>query len=499
MKQKRKYEVKKLNKKTKKNIFLLIIFILLIIIFDCVLDYLEKKDDVVVTSQYSNIQEILEKYGCTYIKETKSKDDNFYKDIYLNFKFDTFEENKSQQRYYTNLIGDVGILLENNFRLIDESRKLNIEVYKNEDLYAYVINGDNDYFTNMESKKTLENYSKDEETQININSQIVLDLINNNWDYKNISFGEKETIFNDYEVYFDEGIEVRKISKKVYNITYNTKYNASVVNNIIPGTKLEEIISKLGTPTYGTSNSKVIGYKGKEIYVFFSEDEISIYRNEKTDTKDFEDILQKYANKQMNLKEFINELTYVWDDYSQYIYNESFIKLVYPLKGIQIYMQGDSSKNIEVYNNYSNIESIKKLIEEEKIKGKLDQNLLYLSEQDRVGKKNELLYLCQLQGEKNNIKSQSNLFAFYINKNNINIISKENNNPNITVQEDVNTAFWYTDTSLIYSIKGKGIYLYDLNKYTKTTLLEGKEDYTFENYENNILTYDKTKKITIMD
>ena len=91
------------------------------------------------------------------------------------------------------------------------------------------------------------------------------------------------------------------------------------------------------------------------------------------------------------------------------------------------------------------------------------------------------------------------MFAFYIDKNNNNIISKGNNNPNITVQDDVNTAFWYTDTSLIYSIKGKGIYLYDLNDYTRKVLLEGKEDYTFVSYENNILTYDKTKKITIMD
>lgn len=496
MKQKKKY--KKLNKDAKKYIITALIFIFIIIILSLILNYLENKSSKNTNiSDYSNIQEILEKFGCTYIKQTKSKDKNYELDIYLKFKYNTFEENESQERYYNILIGNIGRFLNENFRLIDESRNLNIEVVKVEDSYGYIINGDSDYFINQSSKVLLKNYTQEEITTLQINSPIISNLVNSNWNYNNIDFGTKDSKFEEYEIYFDEGVEVRKISQKIYNIIFNTKYSKNVINNIVPGTSFEEIISKLGTPTYGTSESKIIGYKGNDFYVFFSEDEISIYRNEEIDTKEFEELVEKYTNQQIELKEFINELTYLWDDYSEYTYSEDYIKLVYPTKGVQIFKSDNNSKNIQIYNNYSNIEGIQKLINESKIKGRLDENLVYTVEIDRKAKKNDLLYLCDLQAENRPITRKSNLYSYYISQNKINFISKDVNRPNTTLLDNINSSFWYTDTLFIYSIKGKGIYLYDLNTYTKSTLLNGNENYTFEKYENNILTYDENKTIEI--
>ena len=497
MKQKRKSKIKKLDKNTKKIITLSIVFIFIIIVLNSVLNYLEKEKVQVNNSEYSNIQEILQKYGCTYIKENKSDDKDFYLDIYLKFKFDTFEKNESQERYYKNVIGNLGLFLNESFRLIDESRNLTIDVVKSEGLYGYRINGDDDYFANQLSKMTLKNYLQEENTAINVNSQVLSNLINNNWNYNNIDFGTKDSTFEKYEIYFEEGIEVRKISQKIYNIIFNNKYTSEVVNNLAPQATFEEVVNKLGNPTYGTTEDLVIGYKGKNMYIFFSENEISIYPNEKVDVTDFEILVEKYANNEIELKEFMNELTYIWDDYSEYVYDQNFINIVYPIKGVKINMNNDSSKNIQIYNNYSKLDNIKNLINDGKITGKLDENLVYLEEINRSARNFDLDYLCYLQLDNSSIKKESSLFGYYIENGKINFVSKDSNRPNITVADDINTGFWYTDTIFVYSIKNNGIYAYNLDNHTKMVLLTGKEEYTFKSFENNILTYDENKIIEI--
>lgn len=500
MKQKKKYKKTKLKKETKRFILILIVLIAIIIILNGVKKSLEEKSYLeknTYNSEYSSIKEILENYGCTYIKEVKSKDKNFSSDIYLKFKYNTFEENESKERFYKNVIGNIVKFLNNNFRLIDEAKNLTIEVFKNGNMYGYVINGDDDYFANIKSENSLKNYTEDKISAVQINSSILSELIKDNWNASNIQFGTKDSIFENYEIYFDEGIEVRKISKKVYNIIFNNKYNSNVVNDIKPGTSINEIVSKIGNPTFGSKEEKIIGYKTKDLYIFFLENEISIYRNEQVDTKEFEGLVEKYANKEIEIKKFMNELTYIWEDYSEYNYSENFIDLVYPLKGVKINMNNDSSKNIQIYNNYPNIDGIEKLIKENKITGRLDENLVYIEEISRMAKKDELLYTCDLYKEGNSISIESNLYGYYIDNNKINFVSKDGTNPNITISDDINTGFWYKDTIFIYSIKNKGIFLYDLNNKSKTTLLKGEEEYTFEKYENNILTYDKGKTIQI--
>lgn len=500
MNKRKKYKRIKLNKDTKKLILVSLILIVIIILLSCVEKILENKNDSINSQniiEYSSIEEILEKYGCTYIKETKSKKDNFYLDIYMKFKYDTFEKNESQERHYDNVIRVLAAFLNNNFRLIDESRSLEIEAYKGENSYKYIINGDDDYFANQRSKNTLKNYNEENISTLQINSNILLELIKNDWNDSNINFGSKDSIFENYDIYFDEGIEVREISKKVYNIIFNNKCDLDIVNNIKPGTAISEIISKLGNPTFGTKEERLIGYKAKEFYIFFSENEISIYRNEKVDMTKFENLVKKYANNEIELKKFMNELTYLWNDYSKYDYNERFIDISYPLKGVSIQMDYDNSKNIQIYNNYANLEGVKELIEKNKITGKLDQNLVYLEEIDRIAKKEQLLYICSMQLEYSKIKKESNLYAYYIENSEIVFVSKDGNNPNISISDNINTGFWYEDTKFIYSVKGKGIFLYDVINQTKTMLLKGTEEYTFESYENNVLTYDKDKMIQI--
>ena len=498
---------KELNKKSKKIIMLIIAILIGILIINSIINILERLSNnkeenqgILNSNDFNNIEDVLNYYGCKLIKEVKSKDTNFSKDIYVEFKYNTFEGEESKKKFYENVISNIIKVEKNNYRLIDESKKLLIEVKKYTNSngttnYYYIINGEENYFVNQESRLSLKNYKKVSTINLQINSNILNNLIQNKW--QPINFGTKESNFEKYDIYFDEGIKVRKISEKVYNVIFTIKNEEEIVNGIKVGTTFEEIIKKLGKPIFGTQEENVIGYKNEDIYIFFSEEEISIYRNEEYNTQQFEKLLNKYINKEIDVKEFMNELTYLWKDYSSYTYDSNYINISYPLKGIKIEMQSDTSKGIEIYNNYQNISEIEEYINTNKITGKFEYDLVYLEEVARKNSDSEHLYLTSTQQEYNLIPSESNLYGYYIKGNQVNFISKDKTRPNETLNESINTSFWYTDTKYIYSIKNKGIYLYDLNNKTKTIIAEGNEEYTFEKYENDILTYDEGKTIQI--
>ena len=82
---------------------------------------------------------------------------------------------------------------------------------------------------------------------MNINSQELQNLINNSWISSRVVFGSKDGRYNKYDIYFDEGIEVRTVSKKVYNIVFTEKYKKEVVAGIKVGASLDAIKERFGT------------------------------------------------------------------------------------------------------------------------------------------------------------------------------------------------------------------------------------------------------------
>lgn len=493
--------------KNKKTIILIVIIIILLII-EIVLS-IQKKDSTVIEGSYlekfESVKQIIEYYESEFIAEKNSKDINYYKDIYVDFKYNTFEQEESKQRFYENIIGNVYQFISSNYRLIDEEKDLTIEVIGdiNSDRlsYYYLINGQENYFENEESRLSLINYEEDKKTKLEMNSEIIKQLVENKWN-ANINFGTKESTFENYDIYFDEGIEVRKISGKVFNIVFTNKYLNEIVNGIKVGETNANIIRKLGNPTYGNEESTVIGYQSEDMYIFFSNSEISIYRNEKYDTKEFEKLLSKYIEKEMDIKEFMNELTYVWDDYSKYAYDSNYIQIRYPLKGLEINMTSDSSKGVKIFNNYSKTEKIIKAIKDGKITAKFEENLVYIDEKDRQAIKDGYLYLCDMAKQEREMKNKqigkdSKKYSYYTTQNEINFISIDKENPNETISEQVNTGFWYNDNIFVYSVIDKGIYSYDLVTKVKSTLLEGNEKFTFDSYDNNVIRYDDGKQIQI--
>lgn len=499
MKQKRRYKTK--IKKINKKIMLLIILLLIIIIMNVIIESLEKKEELQKQSisEYSSIQDILEKHGCNYIKETKSEKESFSLDVYLEFQYNTFEKNKSNQRYYENIINILSNFIQDDFRLVDSSKDITIEVVSSQktNTYSYTINGIESYFEKENTKIEMRQYSKYKNTNFEINSNILKELINNNWNKNTIDFGSKDSTFNGYDIYFEEGIEAKTISKKVYNIVFTNKYTNKVINGIEPKAEFEEIIAKLGEPTFKGINDSYIGYKNDNMYVFFTKDTISIIRNETQDVEEFETLLNKYINKEIDLKDFMNELTYLWDDYEEYVYDANHIYLNYPLKGIKIEMNEESTLGIKIYNNANITENMFKLIENRKITGILTEDLVNQTMENSLTTISDYKYKASLELKENQTYNSA-LYYSIIENNKILFISKNEENVNRELKENVSQGFFINDNMYIYSIENQGIYVFNILTNEKQTLITGREKFNLEKFENGILTYDN-KNVKIME
>ena len=104
---------------------------------------------------------------------------------------------------------------------------------------------------------------------INSNVEVLNYLIENDWT-TDANFGTRETIFKNYNICFDEGISYRKIGSKIYNVIFTENYLEPVINNIRVGVSLEDVKQSLGKPAFEDKELQIIGYKGKDIYVFFT-------------------------------------------------------------------------------------------------------------------------------------------------------------------------------------------------------------------------------------
>ncbi len=498
-----------------------IIFILVIILTN--LSYRKKKEKQINDNisgisagmGFESVEAIIKYYGGTYISEKTSKDKNFYKDIYAKLKYDTFDDGKSQEFYYKSMLDSLSSFIQRSYRLIDDEKELTIEAKANIDDngnmgFLYIINGIDDYFTKQKSKLSYQNRSEEKNTNFNINSNEILTAIQNDWKKGSVSFGTKDSDFDKYEIYFDEGYEVRYISGKIYNINFTKKYGREVVNGIVPGMNFEEIIKTLGTPTYGMDEEGLIGYKNDKMYVFFTEDKIHIFRNEKTNLKDFEELLGKYIEKEIDIKEFMNKLTYMWDDYAEYDYTESSIYLSYPIKGIIIDMDRDSSLGIQIYSNCNLTEKLIDYIENDKITAKMEENALQVQTKKELDTMNNYKYIGMLSAtrdetfegeneEENRSELYSGLFLFYaerseeLTRKNIKLISQVEDYPNRELNEVINEAMFASDNMLIYSIQNKGIYVMNVTTGEIFTIVEGKDRFEIKSFENNVLQYDNNQ------
>jgi len=363
-----------------------LVFILIILLM--LLNIVEKEisqKPINVLGVFDTVEEVIEYYDCKYIRESKSKTDGFSIDIMLVFKEPLYTNDESNEKFFNDIIyGVARVLNYRSFILIDSQNNIEIKVTNaNNKIQTITINEIEDYFTYMDSQIGLKNYKKIKETEIVINSPELITAINNNWK-GDISFGTREKIVNNYYIYF-EGIETRRIDSKIYNIVFTEKYVDAVANGLIVGMDFEIIKNKLGTPSFESSDKKVIGYKCSDIYIFFGKDYISVYRKEKCNYREFLELVDEFLNDEKDLLDFMNDLTYLWPDYSEYTYSDTYFFISYPLKGVDIKFNYENTNGIIIYNNFEMEQStISNYLEHTEFISKLQVDNVFEAEMRRI-------------------------------------------------------------------------------------------------------------------
>lgn len=484
--------------------FLVAILLVFLIALSSISAIKKQNEQIKVNGNFSSIQEILEYYGCKFIKTKDSSEENFYQDIYTIFKYELYEDEKSNEKFYDNVINQIAKFYNyKSFKLIDENKSEKIEikvVCDGKKVKTIYINGIEDYFIFMDSQISLRKYKELKKVDISVQSPELINCIQNGWN-TNVDFGTRETIFQNYFIYFDEGIKTRKINGKIYNIIFTNKYQNQVVNGFTVGTESDIIISKLGTPTFKNKDGSIIGYKSDNLYVFFEKDQISIYRNiEEEGFDEFFKLVDDFLDEKYTLLEFMNELTYLWPDYEEYKYTEDSVFLSYPNKGIDIKMNYDNMDGIILYNNIGvNQQVVNKYLEHTEFVAQLQIDNIYNAEERRVNRENQINQNCKEykeQFEKDDNRNHSNIYDYYMKMSNndkimgVYFISKDGQNPNCELSESIGTYIWLNDYCFIYSVDGKGLYYYDLQSQTRGILKTGDEEFKIESYENGILKYD---------
>lgn len=497
------------TKKYKIIIIILFILVFVLMILSILLDKTKKEQPSdVAYDNIKTIKEVIEYYDSKYISENESEEKDYNLDVYLKFKVLPYnEDNTSNEEYYNNLLEDCAkIISYKNFRMIDKENDLLVEIIcSGQKIKTIKINGIEDYFIYTDSQLSLREYREIETTDFAVNSELLKNCIDNNWN-PDINFGGRDSIFDEYYIYFDEGIKVRTINNKIYNIVFDKKYNGEVINSNFPGKDLESVKVNLGEPTFEDEENKIIGYKGKDLYVFFTESEISVYRVSSYETDEFFDLADRYINKELDFLDFMNELTYLWPDYSDYNYSKDYVYISYPLKGVEIKLNYENTSGILIYNNIkTNLRRVGEYLENTDFVSRLQLDLVFETEKRRVENDKKQLDLCNeyietLEEEQKNIIGDSFYYGIYAEKDNndliyeMKFISKSEDRPDRELSDSIDTYLWLNNNLFLYSKSGKGIYLFNLDDGTVRRVITGDSEYELKGYGNGILKYDNVEE-----
>ena len=522
------------RRKTIKIVLIVILILILVIIAVRALVLYNEKQSQFEEKRYDTpadfytVEEVARYMDCEYIREEKPKNESYDLDIYLKFKYDLYTDGASNKDYFYRAIVLFAQVTEyQNIRLIDEERDILIAIYgdpEEEKISRLYINGKENYFGETDTLQELDKYTSAATVRIDVNSPLLQDIIKNDWDTTKVNLGSQESSLDEYEIYFDEGYRVKKRATTIFNIEFTDKYTEPVVNNIKVGTSFEEIQNQMGTPAFGGTEYNFIGYMSYNLYVFFWEDRISVYKvDSMTDEQQFLTLFEKFRQ-DLDLRSFVNALTDMWPDYSYYAYDTDYLQLTYILKGIDIKINIDMDNGVTFYSNY-NGSYLQDLIEQ---KDNLpsytyfnNDNLVYKNEYIKkssalnrkfiVNRFETYKYMYEIDRKQNKVNQNvhyekySNEFiasGIYesMDSNNIKLyIIARNGDYADSEIDNINSYLWLDDTKLIYSIKNRGIYLFDATTREKSTIIEGQDNFEIKDYVNNKIYFDDKEMLYLLD
>lgn len=494
--------------------FILVVLFVMVFILLCLLIAVgilksnnNEPDTQISFDNLTTVKEVIEYYGSTYISEKSSVKNYLYMDYYLILKYLPYnEDDTSNEKYYNDLLRTIArVIGYRSFAMIDKQNNIEIEVICDDGKISKItINGIEDYFIYMDSQIDLKTYEEIPITDFSIESQALNECLDKDWS-SDIYFGERDSIYDEYYIYVDEGIKARSINNQIYNIVFNTNYKENVVNDLFVGIDFKNIRATLGNPSFESDDENIIGYKGKRIYVFFTEDEISIYRNLDIDVDEFFELADEFLAENIDFLDFMNELTYLWPDYSNYTYTSNSVFLSYPSKGIEIKLNSDDISGILMYNNIkSSLTKVGRYLENTNFVSRLKIDATFETEKRRVDKIKSDRERCKeyiesLDEETKKITKESLNYEIYPEKDSagniysMKFISKDNKHVNREINDSITSYLWVTSDYFIYSKKQKGIYFFDLNTGKVTRLISGDNDYELKGLDGRILKYDSAE------
>lgn len=393
------------NEGKRHNIIILIIvglLFLLLMIITTMLQLIKNQENTsntvavnVVTNQISTkrektVQEILELNGTKLIKYEK----DVLVNIYVNFKYDLFDiDGKSRKQYFYNMIEELVETEKTTFYLIDNEKNIKILVKydKETQKHTIVINNVENYYdqTNGEIYASLNKVEVAQKSDFVITNTTISTIANNNMYYTGTN-----TVFTDFDSRVDlgngyysykEGTMLAKLqSGRIINLILTKDFDEEIRKNIYVTTPLEEIYEKYDNPAFGGLNEGFLAYRTRNSYIFFYEEEVSIYASQYEEKEEFDEYLSEYCNTG-NLEQLYSDFSRNWGNYYEIEYNPELqkLKLSYPSRGIEIDIEGNDSRGIKIYNNYYLTETVKSLIEDHKITLIEDKNLVFVVEQAR--------------------------------------------------------------------------------------------------------------------
>ena len=487
-------------KKKKVLIILTIILIIaIIIIAKITIDANKPKTSI---NDFSSVKELIEFDGHTYISMQNSTEEGYEKDIYISFSKPTInEDGETNKNLYEIVISHVaGMLKGQNFRMIDTEKNVVVKIKfdENKNVNFYTINDDSKYWEHIKSNHQIDNYTNEPLTSMTITSQVLANIINNNWIYNNINLGTKESAVDNYEIYFDEGYKVRKLGSEIYNIIFTKNYTSELLSGINTTSSVENVENILGKPTYEDDNTGIIGYKCEYFYIFFTGDEISIYHPDEyneQDSKKFGELVTE-LNKTGDMNTFLNKLTNLYPNYASYYTNNNYVNIVYPLQGFEVTMGASNNNGITIYNNFQGYITDSITINDLKqnkqmpanVYTRFDTNIVF--DEEKIRKNQDEIYRTPYDGayvaqtDNYTVISNNNIYNFYSrNKSKIDTSLIINNLSNLLA---------YNQVEFVYGIKDEGIYLYNAETQEKRTIINGQGDFNIKKVENNRIYYDET-------
>ena len=128
----KKKNKKAMNKRKKKIIIISTVIIAFFIILIVVMKLAQSNKKIDSINEANSLQRVVEFCECKFISSKDSDLDGYNMDIYLEFKYDTYQDGESKQAYYDVTIDAITkYLTYRKIRLIDESRNLIIRVDTN--------------------------------------------------------------------------------------------------------------------------------------------------------------------------------------------------------------------------------------------------------------------------------------------------------------------------------------------------------------------------------